>query len=117
MNTPCISSDVYCRSKASHRNISVGLIAAFLWPNRRVVANELPSSRRLLKDEQEITVCIAAPSRGPLQMKISRNGCEVFIERLHLEAGETQSSPLLFLRVALLVGFQHLGIATRYLRT
>src|SRR5437868_12407237 len=104
MNTPCISSDVYCRNKASHRNISIGLIAAFLWPNRRVVANDLPSSRRLLENEQEITVCIASSGRRALQMKISCHGCEALIERLHLEAGETQSSPLLFCGVALLIG-------------
>src|SRR5271163_73535 len=83
----------------------------------RVVANDLPSVRRLLNNEHKMAFRVAASSRGTFQMKISRHRSEAFVEWLHLESIETERAHLLFGGVVLAVGVHHLIVAARYLGT
>src|SRR5277367_3774832 len=111
MKTPSTLSDVPRRRKGSRPELG-RLLNRFLRRDCRGVAHDLPSGRRLLNYEQKITVRVASSSRSALKVKISRNGREVFVERLHLKRSETECPHLLLGRVTLAIRIQHLRIAS-----
>src|SRR5260370_41573697 len=94
-----------------HSRCPPTLIAPLLRWDRSVVANDLPSIRRLFECEQKVAVRVAPSGLRALQMKMSGYRREVFVEWLHIMLGKGQRSHLLFCRVLLVIPRRQLSVA------
>jgi transcriptional regulator of acetoin/glycerol metabolism len=82
-----------------------------LVPSLRERKDDLPSLRRLLKDEQVKAIGTSAAGSRALQVKMPGGGGKLRIKRLHLELGVAQHAHLLLRPVVRAIGLEHAVIA------